>query len=59
LPAFAQDYVDDNHNIQVDIPEVALVDMKSSSGTEIILNIDAPTEAGLRINADNAKDSSV
>lgn len=50
---------DDNHNVQVSIPEVALVDIEGNSGTNITLNVEAPDEAGQAVDLSNAKDSSL
>ncbi len=43
----AQDDNDDVHDVVVSIPEVALVDLESATGTSINLGPAAPTEAGL------------
>jgi hypothetical protein len=50
---------DDNHTLTVDIPEVALVDIEGASGTNITLNVEAPSEAGGSIDLSNSKDSSL
>ncbi len=43
----AQDDNDDVHDVVISIPEVALVDLESATGTSINLGPQAPTEAGL------------
>jgi hypothetical protein len=57
--AHAQDDKDDNHTVQISIPEVALLDLEGSAGTAVTLSVQAPTEAGLAVDFSNAKDSSV
>lgn len=57
--AQAQDGANDDHNVNIDIPEVAILDLESSSGTSLILNIIAPQEAGLPVDFSQAKDSSI
>jgi hypothetical protein len=44
--ANAQDNNTDAHDVVIGIPEVALLDIESASGTSINLTPDAPTEAG-------------
>mgnify|MGYP000636578273 CR=1 FL=1 len=58
LIAFAQNN-NDNHSVQVSIPEVALVDIEGTSGTSITLSVEAPSEAGQPADLTNAKDSSL
>ncbi|MHB1108193.1 MAG: hypothetical protein ACYCZ2_17695 [Lutibacter sp.] len=49
-----------SHLVNINIPEVALLDLKVASGTtEITLNGTAPTVAGDAMNFDNATDSSI
>jgi hypothetical protein len=55
----AQDDKDDNHTVQINIPEVALLDLEGASGTAVTLSVAAPTEAGLAVDFSDAKDSSV
>ena len=43
---FAQDTNEDSHTVSIGIPEVALLDLESATGTAISLNGTAPTEAG-------------
>jgi hypothetical protein len=57
--AYAQEDVNDNHNLSFAIPEVALLDLESETGTSIVLNAEAPTEGGNALSFENAKDSSV
>lgn len=57
--ATAQDDKDDDHTVQVTIPEVAILDLEGASGTSVVLAVDAPTEAGLAVDFSDAKDSSV
>lgn len=44
--AFAQDDTDAGHNVGFSIPEVALLDLERTGGTDITLAPTAPTEAG-------------
>jgi hypothetical protein len=44
--SFAQDTNEDSHTVTIGIPEVALLDLESATGTAISLNGTAPTEAG-------------
>lgn len=46
---YAQDTNIDAHNVVIGIPEVALLDLESASGTTITLGPTAPTEAGLAV----------
>ncbi|MCB0734288.1 MAG: hypothetical protein H6608_08620 [Flavobacteriales bacterium] len=57
--ANAQDNETDDHTVQIEIPEVAILDLEAKSSTSITLTVDAPTEAGLPVSFANAKDSSV
>ncbi len=57
--ASAQDDADDNHTVQITIPEVAILDLEASSGTSITLAVAAPTEAGLPVSFADAVDSTV
>lgn len=57
--ATAQDDKDDDHTVQITIPEVAILDLEGASGTSVVLAVQAPTEAGLAVDFSNAKDSSV
>ena len=59
LPATAQDDADDDHTVQITIPEVALLDLEASAGTSITLAVVAPTEAGLAVSFATAVDSTV
>ncbi len=53
---FAQDTNEDAHTVQISIPEVALLDLESSTGTAISLKGTIPTEAGeaVTFNATNS-----
>ncbi|MCB0735355.1 MAG: hypothetical protein H6608_10865 [Flavobacteriales bacterium] len=55
----AQDNETDDHTVQIEIPEVAILDLEASSSTSITLSVTAPTEAGLPVSFSDAKDSSV
>ena len=55
----AQDSNQDAHNVVIDIPEVALLDLEAESGTSITLAPTAPSEAGNALNFDNAVDNSI
>ncbi|MBI1306516.1 MAG: hypothetical protein GC181_07875 [Bacteroidetes bacterium] len=57
--SFAQDKKDAGQSVTIDIPEVALLDLESSSGTSIVLNIEAPKEAGQPVSFASAVDSSI
>ena len=57
--ATAQDDKDDDHTVQITIPEVAILDLEGASGTSVVLAVQAPTEAGLAVDFSDAKDSSV
>ena len=57
--ASAQDDADDDHTVQITIPEVAILDLEASGGTSIVLAVTAPTEAGLPVSFANAVDSTV
>ncbi|PCI03734.1 MAG: hypothetical protein COB81_03320 [Flavobacteriaceae bacterium] len=46
---FAQDTAEDTHTISLGVPEVALLDLESETGTAISLNGTAPTEAGEKV----------
>lgn len=59
INANAQDDKDDNHTVQINIPEVAILDLEGASGTAVVLSVEAPKEAGLAVDFSNAKDSSV
>ena len=59
LTANAQDDADDNHTVQIVIPEVAILDLEASAGTSITLSVVAPTEAGLAVSFATAVDSTV
>lgn len=59
VPLFGLAQGDDNHSVQVDIPEVALVDIEGASEKNITLNIEAPEEAGAAIDLSSAQDSSL
>ena len=59
LTANAQDDKDDNHTVQINIPEVAILDLEGASGTAVVLSVVAPKEAGLAVDFSDAKDSSV
>ncbi|TDB59537.1 hypothetical protein [Arundinibacter roseus] len=49
--SYAQDGITANHNVDISIPEVALLDIESSGTTAITFAFTAPTEAGLPIQA--------
>ena len=55
---FAQDDNDDEHDVNVKIPEVALVDVEGANRT-ITLAPEAPTEAGEFLDFSNATDNSL
>ena len=42
----AQDSDNDPHDMQLDVPSVAIVDLEAAAGTTIYMGPDAPTEAG-------------
>lgn len=46
----AQDANDDYHDMQLDVPSVAIVDLEAAAGTTIYLGPSAPTEAGEPVN---------
>ncbi|PCI35731.1 MAG: hypothetical protein COB60_02105 [Flavobacteriaceae bacterium] len=46
---FAQDTNEASHTISISIPEIALLDLESTTGTAINLNGTAPTEAGEKV----------
>ena len=56
--AFAQDTNEDFHTVTIGIPEVALLDLESATGTDITLNGTAPSEAGEAM-VFNAKNSDI
>ena len=56
--AFAQDTNTDTHTVTIGIPEVALLDLESATGTAITLNGTAPSEAGEAM-VFNAKNSDI
>lgn len=43
---FAQDVDNDNHDMMLNVPSVAIVDLEAAAGTTINLGPTAPTEAG-------------
>ena len=45
----AQDAISDNHNINITIPSVAILDIEPSASKNISMGFTAPTEAGLPI----------
>lgn len=51
----AQDTNEDSHTVSINVPEIALLDLESQTGTAISLNGTAPTEAGDKVefNASN------
>lgn len=49
VSAMAQDTNKDKHNIDIKIPEVALLDIEAKSSTTLTFEGKAPTEAGLAI----------
>ncbi len=57
--AMAQDENDANTLLSIDIPEVAILDLEASSGTNISLIVDVPDEAGTMIDLTAARDSSI
>jgi hypothetical protein len=57
LNVFAQDDKDDTHDVQITIPEVALLDIESGGSKNIILAFVAPTEAGNPLTAPTANTS--
>ncbi len=56
--SFAQDTNTDTHTVTIGIPEVALLDLESATGTAITLNGTAPSEAGEAM-VFNAKNSDI
>jgi hypothetical protein len=56
--SFAQDTNEDTHTVTIGIPEVALLDLESATGTAITLNGTAPSEAGEAM-VFNAKNSDI
>lgn len=53
--SLAQDNNTDNHKVTVKIPEIALLDIESAGGkNDIVLTVEAPTEAGESVVLDNA-----
>ena len=46
----AQDSYDDVHDMQLDVPSVAIVDLEAAAGTTIYLGPSAPVEAGQPVN---------
>lgn len=57
--ATAQDNQQDDQAVQIEVPEVALLDLESNNGTSITLSIEAPEEAGEPVNFDHAVDTSI
>ncbi len=55
----AQDDAGGNSTVKITIPEVAIVDLESSTGKNISLTINAPQEAGLAVDMTEASDSSI
>lgn len=54
LTTYAQDTNIDTHTIALIVPEVALLDLESATGTAISLGVIAPTEAGLPVTFSSA-----
>ncbi|MBI1306514.1 MAG: hypothetical protein GC181_07865 [Bacteroidetes bacterium] len=57
--SYSQDLNQNSQNVQIDIPEVAIMDLEAASGTSIVLNIDAPEDAGDPVSFEHAVDSSI
>jgi len=55
----AQDNNYASHNVNINIPEVAVLDLESFSGTTINLSPQAPSEAGKSIDFSSARDNSI
>ena len=55
----AQDDNDDVHNLIINMPEVALLDLEAAAGTSITLAPKAPNEAGLAIDFSNESNSDI
>ena len=53
------DDADDNHTVAINIPEVAILDLESKSGTAISLAVEAPKEAGEAVDFSNAVNKDV
>lgn len=56
---WAQDAPVLTHEVQIDIPEVAILDLEAPPGTSIVLAIEPPEEAGMPVSFENATDSSL
>lgn len=55
----AQDDKDDMHNVIITLPEVALLDLESSSGTTVKLSPKAPNEAGQALDFSGQSNSDI
>ncbi|MCB0734650.1 MAG: hypothetical protein KDC76_08715 [Bacteroidetes bacterium] len=55
----AQDSKEKGQNVQIEIPDVAIMDLEATNGKSIVLNVNAPTEAGLPVDFSDARDSSL
>jgi len=53
----AQDTNTDAHEVSINIPEVAILDIESTTSTSFILAPEKPTEAGLALDFTDAKNS--
>jgi hypothetical protein len=57
ITTFSQDIEFDSHEVTIQIPNVALLDLESSSGIDITLSGTAPTEAGDAVNFNTTNSS--
>lgn len=55
----AQDGGDDNHDMMLDVPSVALVDLEAAAGTTIYMGPSAPIEAGNPVNFGSQTNSGI
>jgi len=53
----AQDNATDNHEVRISIPEVAILDIESTTSTSFTLAPEKPTEAGLALDFSAAKNT--
>lgn len=54
---YAQNYSDDVHNLDIGVPEVAIVDIEGAGSSAIHLGPVAPTEAGIALDFSNQSNS--
>lgn len=55
----AQDYNSEEHQIIIEIPEVALLDLESNSSSTILLSADAANSAGMDLDFSTVNDNSI